>query len=151
MINDTYNSNPLSSYALESLCEVFLQEEKLQFLVDMNELGELVFFIISRLVSLLLREILRSYCSWRYGTVLSKGSSLCWMKADKIMIFDDKMALALYLRETYRKDVVLARISSHEDGRCVQRLISEVKKCFIILYSSEGVCLILETFSIYYF
>jgi UDP-N-acetylmuramyl pentapeptide synthase len=48
------------------------------------------------------------------------------MKADKIMIFDDKMALALYLREKLtERDVVLVKGSrSMKMEDVVQRLIS---------------------------
>ena len=41
VIDDTYNSNPLSSlFALESLCDVFPKNRKIVVLADMKELGE---------------------------------------------------------------------------------------------------------------
>lgn len=55
-----------------------------------------------------------------------KGALSAGMKADKIMIFDDKMALALYLREKLtERDVVLVKGSrSMKMEDVVQRLIS---------------------------
>jgi UDP-N-acetylmuramoyl-tripeptide--D-alanyl-D-alanine ligase len=41
VIDDTYNSNPLSSiFALESICDVFQKNRKIVVLADMKELGE---------------------------------------------------------------------------------------------------------------
>jgi len=128
VINDTYNSNPLSSlYALESLCEVFPSRRKIAVLADMKELGELAplyhikvgeFVAARNFKELLLFGDMAQY--------YQKGALSAGMKADKIMIFDDKMALALYLREKLtERDVVLVKGSrSMKMEDVVQRLIS---------------------------
>lgn len=128
IINDTYNSNPLSSlYALESVCDVFPDRKKIAVLGDMKELGELAGlyhmkvgeFVASRNFNqlLLFGEMSEYY---------EKGASAAGMKPDKIRKFESKDQIAEFLSSGLsEKDVVLVKGSrSMKMEDVVNRLIA---------------------------
>lgn len=128
IINDTYNSNPLSSlYALESVCDVFPDRKKTAVLADMKELGELAGlyhmkvgeFVASRKFNqlLLFGEMSEYY---------QKGASAAGMNPDKIRIFESKDQIAEFLSSGLsEKDVVLVKGSrSMKMEDVVNRLIA---------------------------
>jgi len=112
VINDTYNSNPLSSlFALESVCEVFPGRRKIAVLADMKELGEssCVYhvkvgeFAGSRKFDLLLL----------YGEMAhyyEKGALSSGLSSSAVKIFESKEEIVAYLKENLKaKDVVLVK------------------------------------------
>ena len=128
VINDTYNSNPLSSlFALESLCEVFPGRRKIAVLADMKELGEssclyhvkVGEFAGSRKFNLLLL----------YGEMAAyyeKGALSAGMDSSSVKIFDSKEGIAVYLKGfLIKEDVVLVKGSrSMKMEEIVNRLIN---------------------------
>jgi len=127
VINDTYNSNPLSSlFALESVCEVFQGRRKIAVLADMKELGDssCVYhvkvgeFAGSRKFDLLLL----------YGEMAmyyEKGALSSGMNISSVKIFDSKDEIAVFLKGYLKeKDVVLIKGSrSMKMEDVVNRLI----------------------------
>ncbi len=112
VINDTYNSNPLSSlFALESLCEVFPGRRKIAVLADMKELGEssCVYhvkvgeFVGSRKFDLLLL----------YGEMAEyyeKGAITAGMDGSSVKVFSSREEVAGYLKGVLVKgDVVIVK------------------------------------------
>ncbi|HPR37277.1 MAG TPA: UDP-N-acetylmuramoyl-tripeptide--D-alanyl-D-alanine ligase [Spirochaetota bacterium] len=128
LINDTYNSNPLSSlYALESVCDVFPDRKKTAVLADMKELGELAglyhmkvgeFVAARKFNQLLLFGDMSEY--------YEKGASAAGMNPDKIKKFDSKDQIAEFLLSGLcEKDVVLVKGSrSMKMEDVVNRLIA---------------------------
>jgi len=128
IINDTYNSNPLSSlFALESVCDVFQGRRKIAVLADMKELGEssCVYhvkvgeFAGSRKFDLLLL----------YGEMAEyyeKGALNAGLNSSAVMKFDSKEDIAVYLKGYLQeKDVVLVKGSrSMKMEDVVNRLIA---------------------------
>jgi len=128
VINDTYNSNPLSSlFALESVCEVFTGKRKIAVLADMKELGEssCVYhvkvgeFVGARKFDLLLLfgEMAEYY---------EKGALFAGLSRSSVKIFDSKDEIAVYLKGYLREnDVVLVKGSrSMKMEDVVNRLIA---------------------------
>jgi UDP-N-acetylmuramoyl-tripeptide--D-alanyl-D-alanine ligase len=119
VINDTYNSNPLSSlFALESVCEVFPGRRKIAVLADMKELGEssCVYhvkvgeFAGSRKFDLLLL----------YGEMAvyyEKGALSSGMSSSSVKIFESKEDFPEKLSERERC-CSYKRFKIHENGRC---------------------------------
>ncbi len=128
IINDTYNSNPLSSlYALESVCDVFPDRKKTAVLADMKELGELAglyhmkvgeFVAARKFNQLLLFGEMSEY--------YEKGAVAAGMKPDKIIKFESKDQIAEFLSSRLcAKDVVLVKGSrSMKMEDVVNRLIA---------------------------
>ncbi len=128
IINDTYNSNPLSSlYALESVCDVFPDRKKTAVLADMKELGELAglyhvkvgeFVAARKFNQLLLFGEMSEY--------YEKGASAAGMNPDKIKKFDSKDQIAEFISSRLcDKDVVLVKGSrSMKMEDVVNRLIA---------------------------
>ena len=128
LINDTYNSNPLSSlYALESVCDVFPDRKKTAVLADMKELGELSglyhmkvgeFVAARKFNQLLLFGEMSEY--------YEKGASAAGMNPDKIRKFESKDQIAEFLSSRLcEKDVVLVKGSrSMKMEDVVNRLIA---------------------------
>ncbi len=128
VINDTYNSNPLSSlFALDSVCEVFNGCRKIAVLADMKELGEssCVYhvkvgeFAGSRKFNMLLL----------YGEMAEyyqKGALSSGMSPSDVKIFDSKEGIADFLKGYLReKDVVLVKGSrSMKMEDVVNRLVN---------------------------
>ena len=128
LINDTYNSNPLSSlYALESVCDVFPERKKTAVLADMKELGELAGlyhmkvgeFVASRKFNqlLLFGEMSEYY---------EKGASAAGMNPERIKKFETKDQIVEFLSSGLcEKDVVLVKGSrSMKMEDVVNRLIA---------------------------
>ncbi len=109
VINDTYNSNPLSSlFALESVCDVFPERRKIAVLADMKELGEseeLYHIKVGEFVSdrgfdmLLLFGEMSSSCE--------KGALAAGFESDNIRIFESKDALSDFLLSILKSDDVV--------------------------------------------
>jgi UDP-N-acetylmuramoyl-tripeptide--D-alanyl-D-alanine ligase len=128
VINDTYNSNPLSSlFALESVCEVFPGRRKIAVLADMKELGEssCVYHVkvgefagARKFDHLLLYGEMAEY--------YEKGALSAGINSSAVKIFDSKEEIAVYLKEYLKeKDVVLVKGSrSMKMEDVVNRLIA---------------------------
>lgn len=112
IIDDTYNSNPLSSlFALDSACEVFPDNRKIAVLSDMKELGE-----SSGLYHVKIGEITASRkfdIIVLYGEMASfykKGALQIGFPEENIFIFDDKEKIAPFLKKMLHPgDVVLVK------------------------------------------
>jgi len=128
VINDTYNSNPLSSlFALESVCDVFPGRRKIAVLADMKELGE---------SSCVYHVKVGEFAGSRkfdhlifYGEMAEyyeKGALSAGMNSSAVKIFDTKEDIADYLKGYLKeKDVVLVKGSrSMKMEDVVNRLIA---------------------------
>jgi len=112
LINDTYNSNPLSSlFAVDSMCEVFPDNRKIAVLSDMKELGE-----SSALYHVKIGEIVASRnfdMILLFGDMASfyeKGALQMGFPADKIITFEKKEDIADFLKADLKSgDVVLVK------------------------------------------
>ena len=112
IIDDTYNSNPLSSlFAVDSVCEVFPQNRKIAVLSDMKELGE-----SSGLYHVKIGEITASR---KFDTIVLYGEMADYYKKgalnigfpeDKIFVFEEKEGNAVFLKGMLKQgDVVLVK------------------------------------------
>lgn len=128
VINDTYNSNPLSSlYALESVCDVFPEKRKTAVFADMKELGE-----VAGLYHIKVGEFVAArnfYQLLLFGEMSEyylKGASAAGMNPDSIRIFESKDQIAEFLTSGLcEKDVVLVKGSrSMKMEDVVNRLIA---------------------------
>lgn len=127
VINDTYNSNPLSSlFALESVSEVFQGRRKIAVLADMKELGEssCVYHVkvgefagARKFDHLLLFGDMAEY--------YEKGALSAGMNSSSVKIFDSREEIAAYLKGYLKEDdVVLVKGSrSMKMEDVVNRLI----------------------------
>ncbi len=128
VINDTYNSNPLSSlYALESVCDVFPEKRKIAVLSDMKELGEvagLYHMKVGEFVAA--RNFYQLLLFGEMSEYYMKGASAAGMNPDKIKIFESKDQVAEFLLSGLcQKDVVLVKGSrSMKMEDVVNRLIA---------------------------
>jgi len=112
IINDTYNSNPLSSrYALRSVREIFTDRRRIAVLSDMKELGEAAtrcHYETGRSVAengfhllLLWGEMAEEYKS---------GARDAGLNGEHVHVFDSKESLSNYLKENLTgRDVVLVK------------------------------------------
>ena len=128
VINDTYNSNPLSSlFALESVCEVFPGRRKIAVLADMKELGEssCVYHVkVGEFAGARKFDLLLLY--GEMAEYYEKGALSAGMNSSAVKIFDSKEEIAVYLKEYLKeKDVVLVKGSrSMKMEDVVNRLIA---------------------------
>ncbi len=112
VINDTYNSNPLSSlFALESVCEVFPGRRKIAVLADMKELGEssCVYHVkVGEFAGERKFDLLLLY--GEMAVYYEKGALSSGMNSSAVKIFDSKEEVVVYLKESLKeKDVVLVK------------------------------------------
>ena len=128
VINDTYNSNPLSSlYALESVCDVFPDRKKTAVLGDMKELGELAGLYHMKVGEFVAsRKFNRLLLFGEMSEYYEKGASSAGMSPDKIRRFESKEQIAEFLSSSLcEKDVVLVKGSrSMKMEDVVNRLIA---------------------------
>jgi len=128
VINDTYNSNPLSSlFALESLCEVFPDRKKFAVLADMKELGELAPLYHIKVGEFVANRNFKELLLFgEMSDYYEKGALSAGMKPDRILKFDDKLMISDYLLpKLCDRDVVLVKGSrSMKMEDVVLRLIS---------------------------
>ena len=128
VINDTYNSNPLSSlFALESVCEVFTGRRKIAVLADMKELGEssCVYHVkVGEFAGARKFDLLLLY--GEMAAYYEKGALSAGMNSSAVKIFESKDEIAVYLKEYLKeKDVVLVKGSrSMKMEDVVNRLIA---------------------------
>ena len=112
VINDTYNSNPLSSlYALESVCDVFPGKKRYAVLADMKELGE-----SSALYHIKVGEFVadRNFNGLFLFGEMSKyyadGAIRVGMKPERVKIFESKDDLSNHLENVLAEgDVLLVK------------------------------------------
>jgi len=112
LINDTYNSNPLSSlFALESVTEVFPGRRKVAVLADMKELGEsagLYHMKVGEFVGLRKFDLLLVY--GEMGEYFERGALSAGMDEDSVIKFDTKEEIINYLKKYLKEnDVVLVK------------------------------------------
>ncbi len=128
VINDTYNSNPLSSlFALESVCDVFPGRRKIAVLADMKELGEssCVYHVkVGEFAGARNFDLLLLY--GEMSQYYEKGALSAGMNSSSVKIFDSKEDIAIYLNGYLKeKDVVLVKGSrSMKMEDVVNRLIA---------------------------
>ena len=127
VINDTYNSNPLSSlFALESLCEVFPGRRKIAVLGDMKELGEssCVYHVkVGEFAGTRKFDLLLLY--GELAVYYEKGALSAGMSSSSVRIFDSREDIADYLKGfLIKEDVVLVKGSrSMKMEEVVNRII----------------------------
>jgi len=112
VIDDTYNSNPLSSlFAIDSVCEVFPDNRKIAVLSDMKELGEsaaLYHVKIGEIAALRKFDTIVLY--GEMAPFYQKGALQTGFPEDKIFIFEDKEKIAPFLKTILKQgDVVLIK------------------------------------------
>jgi UDP-N-acetylmuramoyl-tripeptide--D-alanyl-D-alanine ligase len=128
IINDTYNSNPLSSRtALQSAAAVFPERRKVAVLSDMKELGEAAPGCHRNTGAAVARNSFDLLCLW--GDMASeymKGALDAGMDRAKVMSFDTKKDLSDYLRASLTpSDVVLVKGSRSMKMEDVVRALTE--------------------------
>lgn len=100
IINDTYNSNPLSSlFAIDSMCEVFQDNRKIAVLSDMKELGEsagLYHVKIGEIVAARNFDLILLFGDM--SSLYEKGALQMGFPEEKIKTFDSKEELADFLK-----------------------------------------------------
>ncbi len=127
VINDTYNSNPLSSlFALESVCEVFPGRRKIAVLADMKELGEssCVYHVkVGEFAGARKFDLLLLF--GEMAVYFEKGALSAGMNSSAVKIFESKEEIVHYLKGYLKeKDVVLVKGSrSMKMEDVVNRLI----------------------------
>ncbi len=112
IINDAYNSNPLSSkYALESLQEVFGDRRKIAMLSDMKELGSSSSFYHRELGKQVFEYGFDLLCTWgEMAEDIAEGAKLAGMKDDGVMHFNSREELIDFaLQNLTEHDVVLVK------------------------------------------
>ncbi len=128
VINDTYNSNPLSSlFALESVCDVFQGRRKIAVLADMKELGEssCVYHVkVGEFAGARKFDLLLLY--GEMAEYYEKGALSAGMNSSSVKIFDSKEEIVLFLKDfLLEDDVVLVKGSrSMKMEDVVNRLIA---------------------------
>lgn len=128
VINDTYNSNPLSSlFALESVCEVFSGRRKIAVLADMKELGECscVYHVkVGEFAGTRKFDLLLLY--GEMAQYYEKGALSSGLNSSAVKVFDTKEEIVIYLKGYLKeKDVVLVKGSrSMKMEDVVNRLIA---------------------------
>lgn len=112
LINDTYNSNPLSSlFALESVCDVFPGRRKIAVLADMKELGEsagLYHMKVGEFVGVRKFDLLLLYGDM--SEYYERGALSAGMDSFSVQKFDSKEEIIFYLKKYLKEnDVVLVK------------------------------------------
>ena len=112
VIDDTYNSNPLSSrYAIESVREVFPRRRKIAVLSDMKELGGSSARLHSEIGSLVARSGFDRLLVWgEMSGEYRRGAIKSSMKEENVQCFADKQELTGCLKNMIdENDVVLVK------------------------------------------
>ena len=112
IINDVYNSNPLSSkYALLSANEIFPDRRKIAVLSDMNELGEYSESYHQEIGQLIFKHGFDILCTWgEMAKDIAKGAKNAGMKEKNIASFTDKNDLIDFILDNLTKnDVILIK------------------------------------------
>jgi len=112
VIDDTYNSNPLSSlYALESVCDVFRGQRRFAALADMKELGE-----SSALYHIKVGEFVADrkfdglFLFGEMSQYYADGAERVGMSPEKIKIFESKDDMSAHLKSFLKEgDVLLVK------------------------------------------
>ena len=112
VIDDTYNSNPLSSlFALESVCDVFPKRRKIVVLADMKELGETssVYHVkVGEFAGLRKFDLFIFY--GEMAKFYEKGALSAGADESAIKIFDSKDDIVFFLKGYLKEnDVVLIK------------------------------------------
>jgi len=112
LINDTYNSNPLSSrYALQSVNEIFSNRRKIAVLSDMLELGESsanFHFEIGKYVANLNFDLLCLF--GEMAEEYQRGALKGGMNKSSVLVFESKKNLSNFLLENLTdNDIVLVK------------------------------------------
>jgi UDP-N-acetylmuramoyl-tripeptide--D-alanyl-D-alanine ligase len=128
VIDDTYNSNPLSSlFALESICDVFPKKRKIVVLADMKELGESssVYHIkVGEFAGVRKFDFLIFY--GEMAKYYEKGALSAGADINRVKIFDSKDDIVIFLKSYLKEnDIVLIKGSrSMKMEDVVSRLIA---------------------------
>ena len=95
VINDTYNSNPMSSiFALESMKEIFSERRRIAVLSDMNELGDLSEFYHRELGKKVAEYGFSLLCTWgKKAALIAEGARQAGMMGDKVLHFESRSEL----------------------------------------------------------
>jgi UDP-N-acetylmuramoyl-tripeptide--D-alanyl-D-alanine ligase len=128
VIDDTYNSNPLSSlFALESICGIFPKNRKIVVLADMKELGEsssLYHVKVGEFAGAKKFDLLIFY--GEMAKYYEKGALSAGADSGAVKIFDSKDDIVIFLKDYLKEnDVVLIKGSrSMKMEDVVSRLIA---------------------------
>ncbi|MFC1669568.1 UDP-N-acetylmuramoyl-tripeptide--D-alanyl-D-alanine ligase [Spirochaetota bacterium] len=112
VVNDTYNSNPLSSkYALSSVREIFPERRKIAVLSDMKELGEKwesYHFETGKLVG---EYGFHMLCAWgEMSKTYIEGAKKTGMDSENLLYFESKVKMIDFLKsKVNRDDVILVK------------------------------------------
>ncbi len=112
IINDTYNSNPLSSrYALESVREIFEEKRKIAVLADMKELGDTSDFYHRELGKQVFENGFDMLCTYGESAAdIAKGAKTAGMNEAAVRHFEKKNELVDFiLKNITHRDVVLVK------------------------------------------
>ena len=112
VIDDTYNSNPLSSrYGLMSTSMVFPDKRKIAVFSDMKELGEFSIEMHVEVGEETWRNGFDMLCVWGDDAqYMVRGAVRVGMPPEKALVFDSRENLVAYLREhCTANDVVLVK------------------------------------------
>jgi UDP-N-acetylmuramoyl-tripeptide--D-alanyl-D-alanine ligase len=109
VINDTYNSNPLSAgYALKSLAEIFPDKRKIAILSDMKELGassELFHRELGKQIVMYGIDMLFTWGDMAGNIAL--GARESGMKNDRALYFKEKSGLIDHIKKNLTLDDVI--------------------------------------------
>jgi UDP-N-acetylmuramoyl-tripeptide--D-alanyl-D-alanine ligase len=112
VIDDTYNSNPLSSqFALESICDVFPEKRKIVVLADMKELGEsssACHVKVGEIAGAKKFDLLIFY--GEMAKYYEKGALSAGADSGAVKIFDSKDDIVVFLKGCLKEnDIVLIK------------------------------------------
>ncbi len=128
VINDTYNSNPLSSRtALQSLAAVFPDRRRVAVLSDMKELGDAAPECHRSTGAAVARNSFDLLCLWgEMASEYMEGALEAGMDRARVLSFDSKKDLSDYLRASLTpSDVVLVKGSRSMKMEDVVRALTE--------------------------
>jgi len=112
LINDTYNSNPLSSkYALRSVSEIYTDRRKVAVLSDMKELGETSEYYHIEIGKTAAEYGFDRLCVWgEMSDAYLKGALDSGFDKNSAVKFNTKEDLIAYLKQNiFENDVVLVK------------------------------------------
>ena len=112
VIDDTYNSNPLSSrFAIESICDMFPQRRKIIVLADMKELGEsssVYHTKVGEFAGAKKFDLLIFY--GEMAEYYEKGALSAGADSGSVKIFDSKDEIVIFLKSYLKEnDIVLIK------------------------------------------
>jgi len=112
VINDTYNSNPLSArYALNSLAEIFPDKRRIAVLSDMRELGESAKYYHSEIGKLAYSSGVDMLLTWgSLAEYINSAAKRSGMREKKALHFIDKNELIDFVEKNVNNnDVILVK------------------------------------------